>query len=169
MAPLSTSAQTSRLSILRLIGSVTIVLGEDLDPETFFRTRDLFVSDEFLNRVVPKARRVPAGTTFTVDIAVIGREAADGVTDQEIKSALPSNYLFDETQLCAVIAGLIAMRSWGEADTWWKNMYSNFLYTDSGVASIMWAEGRGRSRHVDLWEYNDRKRRPGCRVLKLAG
>ena len=115
-------------------GTTTITVMERHDPDAFYRTRTgLYVWSDFRSRIVAKARPTEA-EAFTVESAELVRD----LTDEEIESALPKKHLFRETELCAVIAGLIAKQSNGEKGALLNTGYANLFYTFSCVVSVRW-------------------------------
>ena len=89
-------------------GTVTVTLAELHDPDKYYQTREgLYVWGDFRERIISKAKPVKAGATYSVSYADVGRDSTDK-TDKEIEAALPTDHLFDESSVCAVVAGLIA-------------------------------------------------------------
>src|SRR3989344_101403 len=131
-------------------GRSTITVKERHDPDAFYRTREgLYVYDNFRSRVVSKARSIKA-EAFTVESAELMRD----LTDEEIEGSLPKNHLFGETEVCAIIAGLIAKQASGEEGTLLNNGYANLFYTGSCVVGASWRSG-DREWGVGTWGRGD--------------
>ncbi len=146
------------------IGTTTIALGERHDPDVFYHTRSgLYVWDDFRARVVTKAKPSEAGTTFKVDRFELMRD----LTDAEIELPLPKNHFFDETVVCAVIAGLIARQANGEEGLLMNNGRANLFYTGSYVVRVDWDAGR-RLSSVDTYRRDVIRWRAGLRVFSPA-
>ena len=127
-----------------------------LVPAEFFQQirAGLWVSGDFLNAVVAKARVVEAGTTFTVKLQTLGRAANDTEIEDPVIGLGP-NHLFDETALCGVAAGLIKEQSQGEGGALLNDGKVILFYLSSGVVRMRW---RTVSREWDLhpWQRNNR-------------
>lgn len=122
-------------------GTTELLLAERHDPNAFYKTRDgLYVWNDFRTRIVKNAKVSKVGTTLKVERAKLMRD----LTDAEIESALPKEHLFGETEVSAVIAGLIAKQAQGEEGVLLNTGYTNLFYTSSCVVGVGWfAGGRG--------------------------
>ncbi len=160
---LELALETAITSMLVIIprGSTTITLTERHYPPTYYQTREgLWVSDSFREHVVMNARPVEAGETFKVDFGDIGLE--DGATDAEIEAGLPRH--FEEYEVCAIIAGLIAKQPKGEEGDLLNNGYANLFYTSGRVVDVRWSADDGEWG-VDAWRRVDRRWSRGRRVF----
>jgi len=117
-------------------GRITITIGEARDPDTWYRTREgLYVWDGFRNRVVAKAKSIPAGTTYNLDVFELG----ENLTDEQIEMALPKNHLFDESAVSAILAEGVTQQPNGASGFLKSTDYAaNLLYTGSSVAYGCW-------------------------------
>ena len=145
-------------------GTETVILTERHDPDTFYRTCEgLYVWDDFRSRIVANAKPSELGRTMKVNCAELMRD----LTDKEIELALPIDHLFDETEVCAVIAGLIASQPNGEEGALLNTGYANLFYTSSCVVYVYWyADYRGW--HVNAWKRGDYGWGAGYQVFSPA-
>ena len=115
--------------------SAVVTLTERHDPDAFFKTRSgLWVSDSFLDLVVTKAKPTEAGQSLTAKPQTLGRDASDA----EIEAELGRAHLFDESALCALIAGLIIAQPEGKVGPLLNNGYANLLFLPSCVVVVRW-------------------------------
>ena len=115
--------------------SVVATLTERHDPDAFFRTRPgLWVDNNFRNLVVLKAKPTEAGQSLTAKPQTLGRDASDA----EIEAELGSAHLFEESALCALIAGLITAQPEGKVGPLLNNGYANLLFLPSCVVVVRW-------------------------------
>jgi len=134
--------------ILAPRGARTVTLAERHDPDVFYRTcSGLHVWDDFRSRIVAKARPSEVGATFKIE----SFELRQDLTDAEIEAALPKRHLFDETQVCAIIAGLIAKQPNGEEGPLINNGYASLFYMSSYVAHVRWRRAGSRRWSVHAW------------------
>ena len=142
----------NNMLVLAPKGVMTITLDERHNPDAFYQTRSgLCVLGDFLSRIVARAKSSEVGMTFKVE----GFDLQQDLTGTEIDAALPKGHLFDETQVCAVIGGLIAKQPNGERGALINNGYANFFYTGSYVVHMDWSAGHRR------WRVDTRER-GGC-------
>ena len=145
-------------------GSVTVTLTERHDPDEFYRTREgLYVWGDYRSRIVTKAKPSEAGTTVKIESAELMRD----LTDAEIEAALPKGHLFDETQVSAVIAGLIAKQPNGEEGALVNTGRANLFYTDSYVVRVRWVAD-DRMWYVGACRRDDGRWRAGFQVFSPA-
>jgi len=133
------SAMIKSAFALAPLGDVVVTLTQRHDPDAFYRTRSgLYVFwDDFRSRIVAKAKASEAGATFKVSRAELTRD----LVDAEIESSLPKAHIFDETTVCAVIAGLIAGQANGEGGVLKNNGRANLFYTSPSVVRVYWRAG----------------------------
>jgi len=124
----------NNMLVLAPKGVMTITLDERHNPDAFYQTRSgLCVLGDFLSRIVARAKSSEVGMTFKVE----GFDLQQDLTGTEINAALPKGHLFDETQVCAVIGGLIAKQPNGEKrGALINNGYANLFYTPSCVVVV---------------------------------
>jgi len=145
-------------------GVTTLTLAEDHDPGTFFQTRQgLWVYNDFRSRIVEKANPMTAGSTFKIRYSELMKDAAD----EAIETALQSDHLFEESQVCPVIATLIAKQPNGEEGVLINNGYANLFYTGSSVVYVYWSAGV-REWRVDTYGRVDHEWRAGNRAFSPA-
>jgi hypothetical protein len=129
-------------------GTTTITLAEPHDPDAFYRTGSgLYVRANFRSKVVSLAKPSQAGATYKVAKADLTRHLAD----REIEGALPENHLFDETELCAIIAGLILRQSPVFEGELLNDGNPNLFYTRASVAAVHRSIG-GRRWRLSAWK-----------------
>lgn len=133
-------------------GTATVTLTERHDPNRFYQNRKgLWVWDDFRSRIVANAKPSDAGVTWEIKSAELMR----GMTNTAIEAGLSASHLFDETQVCAIIAGLIVKQPEGQEGTLLNNGYANLFYTSSCVVLVFWyADDRGW--RVCAWGRDDR-------------
>ncbi|MDO8589902.1 MAG: hypothetical protein Q7R69_01345 [bacterium] len=150
--------------VLEPRGSTTVTLTEEHDPVGFYLTRSgLYIWDDFWTDVVLRAKPTVAGTTFRVESYDMMQCAADKV----IEGALPKVHLFNETGLCAIVAGLIARQLKGEKGELVNNGCSNLLYLHSCVVDVCWSVGF-REWDVHAWRRDGVEWDAGGRVFSPA-
>lgn len=148
--------------ILKVIKkSIKISLAKSHTPKEFFQTREgLYVWNSFKETVLGKAKETKAKTKFDV----MYYELLKTSYDVDIETELPKKHLFSETDVCAIIAGLIAKQPKGKEGTLLNNGYANIFYTKSRVVFVYW--------HVSQWRVRDWHRgaywRGGKRVFSPA-
>ncbi len=143
---------------------VSITTIEDHYPEDFYLTGDgLYVWCDMRKLVVVRAKPMQAGTTFSLGIADLAKDA----TDKKIEAALSGN-LFDESAMCAVIAQLIGQQPGGKKGTLLSNGYANLFYTSSCLVTVHWDDVYSGEWRVITWQRGDRRRRAFPQVLSLA-
>lgn len=144
-------------------GSVTVTLAEAHNPDAFYRNRTgLYVWQGFRDLVVATARPSEANT-FTLARAELMRN----LTDAEIEAGLPIEHLFEESAVCAIVAGMIAEQPNGEEGKLLNNGYANLFYTRSCVVCVRWyAVDRGW--HVSACRRGGHRWRAGGQVFSPA-
>ena len=152
-----------RMMVLVSRPLVTVSLTERHDPDAYYQIKKgLHVWGDFRERVVAKARPTEAGTTFTLAVADLGRDA----TDEDIEAALPTAHLFSETAACAAIAGLIAGQPHGGVGSLLTERV-NLFYTSSCVVFADW-HAVSREWNVSPWPRVGSRGRAGRRVFSPA-
>lgn len=149
---------------MSLFGITTVTLADRHDPDAFFQTRPgLHVTEDFRRRVVAKAKPSEAGTTHKVESA----ELMQNLTDKGVEDALPTNHLFDESQVSAVIAGLIAGQPNGEEGALLNNGRANLFYLSFCVVRVHW-DADSREWRVFTWRRDENGWLAGVRVFSPA-
>lgn len=132
-------------------GSATITLDADHNPDQFYRTRSgLYVWDDYRERVVSKAKLSPAGASYKFNYSTLARD----LRDREIEACLPAQHLFDETAVCAIIAGLITKQPQGEEQVLLNNGCANLFYLAGCVVIVYWV-ACDREWGVDTYAHDD--------------
>lgn len=123
-------------NILEIVEKSVAVKAKKLDPKKFFKTKKgLWVSDSFQERIIPKAE------TAAIDMAVASYRLSKYANDAQIEKELPKEHLFSESEVCAVIAALIAKQKKGEEGTLLNTGYWNLFYTPAFVVGVDWGGG----------------------------
>jgi len=144
--------------------TLTVKLTEPHDPSAFYQTRSgLYVWEDFQSLIVAKAKRSDTGTSFKLGRAVLMRD----LTDQEIEVAIPKEHLFEETQVSAIIANLIAKQANGKDGVLLNNGFANLFYTGSCVAHVYWSADT-REWDVGTWDRDGSGWCAGKQVFSLA-
>jgi hypothetical protein len=142
----------------------SITTKADHDPDSFYRDRHgLYVWGAMRKLVVAKAKPMQVGTTFRLNIADLGKRAAD----EQIESALSEGHLFEESAVCAIIAELIGQQPEDRAGVLLNNGYANLFYTGSCVVRVYWDAG-DRQWDVSAWKRGGRGWSAGRRVFSPA-
>jgi len=153
----------AKLTLISL-DPTTVTLLADHNPDEFFQARSgLWVSGDFRRLVVAKAQPSKAGVSFKLNRHTL----AKNLTDREIEAALPASHLFDETQVCAIVADFIAEQEGGKAGTLLNDGRANLLYTASRVVRVIW-NAVYREWIVDTWTRDDRQWNAEFQVFSLA-
>ncbi len=144
-------------------GTATSYLVERHDPATFYRANpSLYISSDFRTEIVSKARPLEAGTVFKSSLYFL----AEGMSDAEIEAVLPADHLFDETQVCAIIATMVAEQSGKQGGL--LNRCASLLYTSTHVIEVEWRNNNHKWL-VSPWSRCDgRVWSPGRRVFSPA-
>jgi hypothetical protein len=131
------------------------------NPDVYYKTRSgLYVWDDFRNRIVAKATPVAADTKYSVAVSDLTKNA----TDEEIEDSLPTDHLFDESAVCAIVATMIEKQKNGEPGDLENTGYVNLFYTSSFVVYVRW-HSVYREWYVGTWSRDDYGWNAGYRVL----
>lgn len=151
-------------SVLKSVkAKIEVKLPKKYEPTEFFKNRDgLYVWNSFKDNVLEKAKAATVNS-FSLSSFDLTKDAYD----KEIEKELPKKHIFTETEVCAVIAGLIEKQSKGEEGTLLNTGYANIFYTKSLVVGVGWDSGYGRW-HVFDWDRGDGSWREGFRVFSPA-
>lgn len=143
---------TDTKNVLAKEGEEVLVKNEaSVDPSEFFKTRSgLYVFSDFPDRILSKAKAVEAGTEFKLQEYKLTAWA----TDEQIEAELPKDHLFDESEVCAIIADLIAKQEGGKEGTLDATGNWNLFYTPAFVVSVYWYAGRAEW-NVLTWHRGD--------------
>lgn len=124
---------------------ISVTNSEEFDPKEYYQNREgLYVWSSFNSRILAKTSPVEKGKEFSL----ASFNLIENASDEEIEAGLPEQHLFDESDACAVIAGMIAKQPKGEEGDLLNTGYANLFYTPSFVVSVHWGGGRWR---VDSW------------------
>lgn len=134
--------------VLAPIGkNIAVKVAAKHTPSEYFANREgLYVWSDFKERILVKATPTKSGASFKVSSFKLEKAA----TDEEIEGSLPKKHLFSETDVCAIVAELIAKQPKGEEGVLQNNGWANLFYTESCVVSVDWDSG-DREWHVDTW------------------
>lgn len=155
---------TDSKTVLELLEKEVVLKTEsEFNPEDFFKTRDgLYIWSGF-NEILKKAEKVLAGTEFHVSSLKLVEDANDAT----IESTLPSQHIFSESDVCAVIAELVQTQSKGEDGLLLNNGYANIFYTPTLVVDVSWS-GFSGSWGVGAWSRRGHSWFGGYRVFSPA-
>lgn len=143
--------------------SIDVAVKKPIDPKEFFNTRTgLYVWEGFKTRIVSKAEKSKA-QTYTLASFDLVRTSKD----EEIEEALGEKHFFSETDVCAIIAELIAAQPKGKKGKMITTGYANLFYTGSFVVRVGWNAGGGEWLVV-TWDRDDDGWSSGNRVFSSA-
>lgn len=144
--------------------SIKITLTKDIIPSEFFQDRKgLYVWNSFRDTVLVKAKETKAKAQFSL----CSFDLLKTSFDKDIEKELPKKHLFSETDVCAIIAGLIEKQPKGEKGTLQNSGYANIFYTKSRVVRVGWSFGGWRVldwHRVDDWYAGDRVFSPATEI-----
>jgi hypothetical protein len=132
------------------IGERSIEITRKRDPAEFYRNRaGLWVSNDFQRLVVAKATPVDAGAIFKITCDTL----AEDFFDLSLEEDLPTDHLFDESGVSAIVAEMISRQQdvVQEGDLI-GNGRCNLFYLSSGFVYVYWDGDRRR------WRVNSRER-----------
>lgn len=126
--------------VLEVAKDKIVVSAGAKDPKDFFVTKKgLYIWSDFKDRVLDKAEPVDPSKEFLFESYDLKESAEDAV----IESNLPKKHIFTESEVSAVVSGLIAKQSKGEEGDLLNNGYANLFYTPSFVVGVSWNAGLG--------------------------
>lgn len=139
---------------------IKVVVPAKYNPKEFFKNRDgLYIWSGFSDTVLKKAKSATISP-----LSISSYDLLKTSYDKDIEAELPKNHIFSETNVCAIIAGLIEKQPKGKEGTLLSNGYANIFYTKSRVVDVRWLVGkwfvRGWDREL-AWH-------SGVRVFSLA-
>lgn len=133
-------------------------------PKEYFVTRNgLYVWGDFISRVVSKIGSEQISSSFKLR----GFDLKESSTDAQIEKSLPKNHLFSESDICAIIIGMIEKQRTGGKGMLLNNGYANLFYLKGCVVSVGWDSGR-RYWRVGAWLRGDDRWADGGRVFSPA-
>jgi len=156
-------------SVLRLLAE--FVLPEQVgnfNPQQFFRTRSgLCVWDDFKDLVLKFAKPVSGVVATTIR----KHELVKPANDSQIRSGLPEGHVFQASELCGHLAGMILRQPNGGAGQLLNNGYANLFYVQVGsevvVVGVLWSAGY-RRWSVFAFQLDVSQWRAGRQVLSRA-
>lgn len=117
---------------------IKVGLKEKHVPNEYFKDRKgLFVYSSFEDNILNKAEPTKADAEFKLKSFDLEKRS----TDEEIEKDLGDKHIFSETDVCAVIAGLIEKQANGEEGILKNDGYANLFYTSSHVVGVGWNGG----------------------------
>jgi hypothetical protein len=129
-------------------GTVTVALTKPHDPGNYYQDRaGLYVYDDFHKRILGNANPIASADPATLRRFVLARDASG----KEIEAELGTNQEFSETDVCWIIAEMIAKQPNGEpGDLDNSDDMANLFHTPSFVVGVGWdADDRGWD--VNAW------------------
>ncbi len=131
------------------------------DPKEYYQDRKgLWVSSSFETRILDNAKEVKAGKEFSIASFTLKENALD----KAIEAALPKKHIFDEGELCAIIAALIAQQSKGQKGNLLNTGDWNIFYTEACGVYVRWYAGSAEW-HVSAWYRDGSEWNAGHRVF----
>lgn len=116
---------------------IKVVIPPTYDPKEFFKNRDgLYVWSSFSDTVLKKAKSATVSP-----LSISSHDLLKTSYDKDIEVELPKDHIFSETNVCAIIAGLIEKQPKGKEGTLLSNGYANIFYTKSRVVGVHWYDG----------------------------
>lgn len=143
---------------------ITIATKAKFDPKEYYKTRDgLYVWSNFGDRILEKTSPLKAAK----NISIASYELVRSGSDEMIEKALPKKHIFDESEVCAIIAEMIAKQPKGEEGDLLNTGYANLFYTEAFVVHVYWYS---YDRHwgVLTWGRGDGDWDAGGRVFSPA-
>lgn len=123
---------------------IKVVVPAKYNPKEFFKNRDgLYIWSSFSDTVLKKAK----SATISL-LSISSYDLLKTSYDKDIEAELPKNHIFSETDVCAIIAGLIEKQPNGEEGTLLNTGYANLFYTKSRVVLVYWSVGEW---DVSVW------------------
>lgn len=155
--------KTKEESVLKKVkAKIGVKSTKGFDPKEFFKTGDgLYVYSDFKERILEKAETIKSAKTLNLS----SFDLIASASDEKIENSLPKKHIFSETDVCAVIAGLIKKQSKGEEGVLRNNGYANLFYTPSFVVGVGWSDSRWG---VDTWFRDGGGWAGGMRVFSPA-
>lgn len=152
-------------SILKSVKENMVVeVPKGYQPKEFLKDREgLYVWNSFIDNILEN-------TTSTVQksFKISSFSLKKSATDEEIEDGLPKKHLFSETEVCAIIAGLIEKQPKGEDGPLQNNGYWNLFYTKSRVVGVYWDGDRWLVRDWyrddDAWHEDKRVFSPATEI-----
>lgn len=140
-------------------GTFIITLAERHDPDKYYQAVFGPWSPEAF---VCLAKPTDAGASFVVS----SFRLRDTLDDEAIEFALPTQHLFGETELSAVVAGLIDLQPNAESGKLCNDGSDNLFYADPGVIDVYAATDQ--RWWVHSWPRGKNKWPAGSQVFSLA-
>lgn len=145
-------------------GKIETLMKKGFDPKEFFKTRKgLYVWADFIERIASKAPILAEESSLLLQSADLVEDASD----EEIEKNLSEKHFFSESEVCSVIAELIAKQPKGGKGTLLNNGYWNLFYTSAFVVSVSWYDVYG-GWDVDAWRRDVRRWFADRRVFSPA-
>lgn len=149
------------IQVLKAVKAVKLAIKTPVDPQEFFQTRDdLYVYSGFGDHILSKAKKSEP-KTYSLESFDLVRSSKD----EEIEQALGKEHLFDETEVCAIVAELVSKQPKGKKGTLQNNGYANLFYTGSFVVRVYWS---GSHWLVNAWDRDGGGWPSGYRVFSPA-
>lgn len=124
---------------------ISLTVAEKFNPKKFYKNHEgLYVWSSFIDHIVAKAKTTKADAAFKVSSFQLKKSAYDS----EIEESLSKEHIFRETDVCAIIAVLIAKQPKGEKGDLLNTGYANLFYTPAFVVDVLWDGG---GWNVDTW------------------
>lgn len=155
----------SNTELFKAVGNTIEFRAEELiNPKEYYKDRKgLVIWSSFVSRIVSKATAIKIGTEFKVTTF----DLATSATDAQIEEALPAKHIFNEDEVCAVVADLINKQPGGEEGTLQNDGCANLFYTTDFVVRVLWDSWDG-GWSVDAYGRVGSGWRVGVRVFSPA-
>lgn len=131
------------------------------DPKEYYKDhKGLWVSSSFESRIRDNAKEVEAGKEFTIASFMLNEYAAD----EAIEATLPKEHVFDQSDICVIIAAMIAKQPKDETGDLLATGDWNIFYTEACVVFLRWDAGLAEW-DVSTWDRGDSVWDAGSRVF----
>lgn len=150
-------------TVLEVTGEkITLKSEKAFEPKEYYKNRKgLYVFFSFKESILKKAESTRAGKEFSVSAFTIKKNA----TDKQIEADLVVDHNFNESDVCAVIAELIAKQLKGKDGALLINGNWNLFYTSAFVVDVYW---NGDEWYVRTWKRDVIRWHAGYRVFSPA-
>lgn len=128
---------TETKTVLELIEKKISIETDAFTPKDFFKGREgLYIGYNFQKEFLPNTKDVKKSAFSLQAFKLI-----ESANDAKIEESLPKEYLFDESEVCSIIADLISKQPKGQEGILLNDWSANLFYTPSFVVRVSWFGG----------------------------